>query len=270
MSEGLKVIRAELPYFDEIEVFPIADLHLGDEFTDEKLIRSTVNYIMASPNRFVMLNGDLMNTALTTSVSDSYSEKYPPSKQIEITASILRPLADAGRILAMTSGNHEDRVYKATGIDMTAILAKELGILDRYSDNNYVLFVKFGRSIHADCKSSINKKNVYSFYCMHGAGGGRKSGGKLNRVMSMSESVDADIYVMSHVHDVMYKPAIICKTDIQNMTVSMMKREYLITNAWQSFGGYGMKFGFTPASNEIGYVILNGNGKKKTRYVCGI
>jgi len=270
MPDGLKVIKVELPYFKDIEVYPFADFHIGDAFTNEIIIKNAIDYILAEPNRFVILNGDLCNTALAQSVSDSYAEKYTPTEQIKHTANILKPLSKAGRILSMTGGNHEDRVYKATGLDMSAFLAQEMGILDRYADNSYILFVKFGRSIHADCENTKTKRNVYSFFCRHGSGGGKKMGGKANNVQSMQETVDADVYVMSHVHTPMIFSDSTFKCDYQNMTVSKRDRFFLISNAWQEVGGYGLKQGFTPASNKMSYVVLNGNGRKDIRGRLGI
>lgn len=269
LEKGLKVFRVELPYFNKVEIIPLADLHIGDAFTVEQLVKDTVSYIMEKPYRFVILNGDLMNMALKGSKSDVYSEKYSPSDQVKYTAELLKPLWLNGRILAMQSGNHEDRVYEQTGIDISAWLAAEMGLQDRYNNNSFVLFVKFGRSIN--WTQTRDKKNVYSFYVRHGVGaGGRKSGGKLNKVMEMSETIDCDVYIMSHVHDPILKPSIVYRTDNQNMTIYPAKRDYIITNAFQSFGGYGQKLGFNPASNEISYITLNGNGKKKTILTSGI
>jgi len=264
----MKVIKVELPYFDRIEVFPIADLHVGDECTDEKAIASTIDYILAEPNRFVILAGDLMNTALKNSKSDIYSAKYSMDEELNVTARILKPLADAKRILAMTPGNHEDRVFKETGLDVGSWLAEKLGVLDRYSNNSFVLFVRFGKSVN--WTTTRNKKNVYSFYVRHGSSAGGKSGNKLNKVMQMSDIIDCDINIMGHVHDGLVKSSVRFKCDIQNMTLSEQKIDYLITNAWQSFSGYGLKLGFTPTSKEVSYVILNGNGPKKTILVNGI
>ena len=86
----------------------------------------------------------------------------------------------------------------------------------------------------------------------------------------MSDVIDCDINVMSHVHDGMVKSSKRFKTDIQNCTIYEQKIDYLITNAFQDFGGYGLKLGFNPASKEISYVILNGNGPRKTILVNGI
>jgi len=168
----------------------------------------------------------------------------------------------------MGTGNHEDRVYKHTGIDVSRMLALEMGLVERYSDNSFVLFVKFGKADGYSIRQP--KQNVYSFFCSHGYGGGKKSGSKMNNVVDMTKTVDADIYVFSHVHDVMGKPTDAFRCDYQNMVLKRTTKWHLISNAWQDFGGYGLKQGFPPSSREVGYVVLNGNGKKRVKLRIGI
>ena len=153
-----------------MEIIPIGDVHVGDEFSDLKMFKNVVDYVMAKPNRYVILNGDLMDMALTTSVSDSYGAVLSPSQQIKKVADILRPLKK--RILGMLGGNHEFRVYKSTGIDISRYLALELGIEHLYCDNSFMLFVKVGES--QTSRPSKIKQQVYSIFVQHGHGGGRK------------------------------------------------------------------------------------------------
>ena len=268
MAEGINVIKVELPYFDEIEVIPIADVHIGDEWTNINIVKNTIDYVLANPNRFVILNGDLADMALRMSVSDTYGATMSPAQQVINVAKIFQPLVDNNRVLAMGTGNHEDRVYKHTGIDVSRMIALEMGIQERYSDNSFVLFVKFGKA--ESSVPSRPKQNVYSFYCSHGYGGGKKSGSKMNNVVDMPRTVEADIYIFSHVHDVMGKPSDSFRCDYQNMTLSRQTRWHLISNAWQDFGSYGLKQGFPPASREVGYVVLNGNGKKRVKLRIGL
>jgi ribosomal protein S18 acetylase RimI-like enzyme len=58
----------------ECEIHTLADLHMGDAQCDYKLIKDRVDYIAKTPNAFCILNGDLMNNATKTSISDSYAE----------------------------------------------------------------------------------------------------------------------------------------------------------------------------------------------------
>lgn len=269
MSEGIKVIKVELPHFDEIEVYPVSDLHWSDEQTDEKKFLQFIDFILEKDNRFVVLNGDMLNMALIVSVSDTYSEKYSPSESVTQLAFHLRKLVEQNRILGMGTGNHEDRVYKYTGIDVSKYLAMESGLpLERYSENSFLLMIKFGNSVNS--RKGNLKKNVYSLFFHHGVGGGRMKGGKLNMVVRMNQIVIADAYVVGHVHDPMMTNTLIYDVDYQNMRLKQRKQYYMVSNAWQNYGGYGQKFGFAPASTELTYMKLNGNGEKKIKLILGL
>lgn len=268
-SEGIKVIQVDLPDFDFIEVYPVSDLHWGEPETDEQMFLNFIEFILSEPNRFVILNGDLLNTALTISVSDTYSEKYAPSEGITSLAFHLAKLVQKDRILAMGTGNHEDRVYKVTGIDSSKYLAMESGLpMERYSSNSFLVFVKFGKS--AISRPSKQKKNVYSIFCHHGVGGGRLKGGKINMVVRMNQIVTADVFVVGHVHDPMLTGTKIFETDNSNMTIREKKQYYIISNAWQIYGGYGQKFGFPPAFTDMSFMKIKGNGSKKIKLELGI
>ncbi len=268
MVEGIKVISVTLPEeMHEIELIPIGDVHIGDEFSDEKLFNDVVSYILEKPNRFVILNGDLMDMALTMSVSDSYGAKYSPAKQIQKVAEILRPIKD--RILGVLGGNHEFRTYKYTGIDVTHYLSVELGIQDRFSDNSFVLFIKVGRSENS--RPSKTKQQVYSIFVQHGSGGGRKNGAKLNKLNDSGGIIaDADIFIMGHVHTPISNVMSTFKTDTQNMTVVRHNKYFLLHNSYLSFGGYGLTHGYTPSAKEITYATLFTQGKKRIRLSIGL
>ncbi len=68
----MKAIRCDLPYAETIEIHPMADLHIGDPNSDFKLILSRIEYIKNTPNAYCILNGDLMDTAVSASVGDTY------------------------------------------------------------------------------------------------------------------------------------------------------------------------------------------------------
>lgn len=264
--EGLKVIRVELKEeFDFIEIIPIADVHYGDFWTDEKAVEKAFDYVLEKPNRFIILNGDLINNGIKTSKTNIYAEKLTPSNQLDRAKRRLIRVKD--RILAMGTGNHEERTALEVNIDMSYLLARELGIEDRYADNSFILFVKFGKS--DNWRPLKPKKNVYSMFIWHGSGGGKKSGGKLNNTMEMLRTAVVDIYIMSHVHDPILKPDKIFQDDISNMSVYERSLYYMTTNAWQDFGGYGQKFGYSPVSKDMTSIILNGNGKKKCKLISG-
>ena len=89
----MQVIKFDLPDdVDSLEIHTLADLHIGDNFCDIELVRNTIDYISDTENAYVILNGDLMNNATKTSVSDSYAEKLSPMEQISTLVDLLTPI----------------------------------------------------------------------------------------------------------------------------------------------------------------------------------
>jgi len=263
--DGIKVIKVELPYFDTIEVIPISDTHIGEEFADVESLKAVVRWVLLKPNRFVILNGDIMNIALKNSKSDVYTEKIPISRQLSFARMIFEPIID--RIIGISPGNHEERIRRETNLDMMYLFAKELGLEDRYADNSFLIFIKFGRSKHA--YAGQNKQLVYSIFVWHGAGGGSTSGGTLNKLMKMSDTVIADLYIMGHKHVPIATSAPVYLCDYQNMTKYELYLHFLSTNAYLEFGGYGQRAGYRPPSKHIVSAELNGRKKKAIKLKIG-
>ena len=104
-------IRADLPReLKTLEIHTFADLHLGDKHTDMDLIKSRIKEVKEKENAYCILNGDLLNNATKTSVSDSYAEEIPPMEQIQKAIDLFNPIKD--KILAITTGNQKAGLIK--------------------------------------------------------------------------------------------------------------------------------------------------------------
>lgn len=195
-----------------IELHTFSDWHIGDKSCDIAAIKKQIQYVLDNKNAYVICNGDLMNNATKTSVSDCYAEEIPPMEQLAMLCELLEPIKD--KILVLTQGNHEARTYRTDGIDLTALVAKQLGIYDRYVREGGVLFLRFGKT------SSHNHElpQLYSIYCTHGSGGGRKEGAKAIRLADMASIVDCDIYIHSHTHLPMVMKQNFYRTDTTHST----------------------------------------------------
>ena len=256
----MKTIKCDLPAdLKEIELHVLSDWHMGDKHHDAFHTEAILNRIKNTPNAYCVLNGDLMDSAIATSVGDSYGAELNPMEQLKLCVKIFKPLADDGKILAILPGNHENRVWKSCGIDTTAMMAAQLGLSHRYSETAALLFIRFGKNSKAD---HHGRKIVYTAYISHGSGGGKRVGGKINRLEDMANIVDADIYVMGHVH----QPAIIrnayYRVSAANSSVLCVDRLFVNTAAALSYGGYGEAQGFRPASKENPVIYLSGTEKK--------
>lgn len=251
----MKVIKRDLPSdIDKLTIIPISDVHIGDKTANLKAFREVIERIKNEPNTYTILNGDLCNMALKNSKSDVYSDELTPMEQVIQIINFLEPIKD--KILVMSNGNHEDRITKDTSIDILYLVAKQLRIEQVYSPSWWYLYLSFGK----DRKGrSVN----YTLTGYHGSGGGRKSGGKINRLEEMSQVVIADIYLMGHVHKPIATKGVIFTPYYQSKTLSKQEMYYLISNSFVEYeGSYAEKMGMIPSNNGITEAILDGKEKQ--------
>lgn len=234
-------------------VLPMADTHIGDAHCDMQLILDTVKRIQESPNYYTILDGDLMNTAIAGSKSDVYHEAMPPSEQLAKCVELFGGLAEAGKILAVLPGNHEERVSRTAGVDLTELFCRELDIPHLYSPTSALVFLRFGEN-H---KKGRRYKIVYSIYVNHGRGGGRRTGGKMNALEDMARIVTADVYLVGHTH----QPAVFRNAHyIATPQCTVSKREQVFINTasfldWD--GSYGDRLGYVPNSKRMPVIRLD-------------
>lgn len=247
----MKIITADLPQYETLEIYPLADVHTGDPLQDKKRLKDFMSEVLAEDNRYVIVNGDIINNAVRHGVSDIYTEVLNPNQQIDATVTLLEPVKD--RILVITEGNHENRTYKQDGLLIMYQVAQRLGIADTYSPGAYLLFVKFGKSQGRGCR-----KMPYAIYGKHGNGGGRKVGAKAIRLFEMAEVIDADVFLHSHTHVPMVLRKTFHRVDYRNEKVTQIEQLFINTNAFLQYGGYGEDKGFAPTSTIYPKIILNG------------
>ena len=247
----MKIITHELPQFETLEIYPLADVHTGDPLQDKKRVKDFFDEVQAQENRYIIVNGDIINNAVRHGVSDIYTEELNPNQQIDATVALLEPIKD--RILCITEGNHEGRTYKNDGILIMYQVAQRLGIVDTYSSGAYLLFVKFGKS-----QGRESRKMPYAIYGKHGHGGGRKVGAKAIRLFEMAEVIDADVFLHSHTHVPMVLRKTFHRVDYRNEKATQIEQLFINTNAFLNYGGYGEDKGFSPTSTIYPKIILNG------------
>lgn len=252
----MKPILIELPEKTKhVELHPLFDWHLGDSQADFSLMQKTLEHIQKTPNAYCVLGGDLMDSATAHSIGDTYGANLQPMEQLKECVKLFKPLADKGKILAVLHGNHENRIYKECGVDITALMSAQLGIADRYSATTAVLIIKLGRD------KRHSRPVRYSVYLTHGSGGGRREGGKINRLVDYASIVDCDCYICGHTH----LPALLRNKYFQITdagTVVPVERLFVNAASALGYGGYGDVQGYRPASTINPIVHFDGTQKR--------
>lgn len=260
----MKPIKIDLSEkLESIELHVFADEHIGDEQCDLQRLKDRIKYVSEKENAFCVLNGDIIDNATKTSIGDTYAQEFNPMEQLRIAQELFEPIKN--KCFAITHGNHEARTYRKEGIDLSYLLASQLGLADRYTPTSALIFIRFGKdkkgTKRTNDKSKV-RKICYSVFMLHGSGGGRKEGAKAIRLADMQSIVDADIFIHSHTHLPMIMKQGFHRIDTRNSTVALVNKLFVNTAANLNYGGYGEAQEFKPSSKETPVIYLNGKTKE--------
>ena len=237
---------------EKIEILPLSDLHIGDPGFNEPALKNYLRYVQAEQNRYILLNGDVINNATKGSVSDIYTETMPPRRQIECAADILDPVSD--RILGIVSGNHERRTDKESGISPVEILAEKLKV--PYFGIETLLKIRLGKNTHW-------RQTYYTIYATHGWGGGRLRGGKVNNLERLKNIVLCDVYCMAHTHGQVSFPSVIYVPETKHDAVTERVMWFVNSGSFLERGsGYAAAKGYEPQLIGCPIIELSGSEKK--------
>ena len=259
----MNIIKVNLPReLESIELHVFADEHIGDEHSDINRVIERIEYVKNTPNAYCILNGDIMDNATKTSIGDTYTQVFNPMEQLAKAVELFAPITD--KILCITHGNHENRTYKKEGINLSRLIAKQLGLEDRYTPTSAVLFIRVGEDAHGRKETNGSGKYrqmCYTLYVLHGSGGGRKEGAKAIRLADMASIIDTDIYIHSHTHLPMIMKQAYHRIDPRNSTVALVDKLFVNTAANLKYGGYGEAGEFKPSSTDTPVIYLCGTKK---------
>jgi hypothetical protein len=240
---------------DYITLLPFADWHDDDPNCNKEFVEMEVE-AAKNEDTFVILHGDIVNFAFKSSKSDVYCSRKSPQESLDWAVETLYPIKD--KILVLEDGNHEDRLWKECGIHAGRYIANSLGIKERYAENGALLFLSFGEQggkFH-------NRPMCYTVYVVHGCGGGRKAGGKVNKVIDMMMTVDADIYLHGHTHLPFQTAMGFYRTCLSNKSVKFVNKLFVNSSSALNYGGYGEKLGYNPSAMAHIEISLDGSRRR--------
>lgn len=234
---------------DTIPVFLFGDTHFGHIGCRKDLIADHIA-LAKEQDAYWAHMGDIAD-AITISDKrydkDNMDDDLPTMKdQYEYAVELFKVL-DPEKCLGVLTGNHDDKVRRMspTGYDyaMTGFAAP-LG----------VPYLEFSGFVTLCFENQYHDRSKKSFYLWHGAGGGRKTGGKINRLEDMAAGFNADIYAVGHYHVLAhtvkgYKEHV---TNGRHDHIAKKAKYYMITGGYlegyvEDVSTYVSRFGYMPS-----------------------
>lgn len=196
----------------------IGDVHCGSPQFDQKRFLRMIDYCLTN-NLYVFLMGDLIEVGIKTSIGAGvYEQEYPAQTQFEQIIEWLMPLAKKKLILGSHSGNHEDRIYQTTGVNVSKIIARELGI----------------PFLGDACWSKFKVGDIlYHIYSLHGRTGARFEGTALLALERISANFFCDVVAMGHAHKSI-SSAVLMQRVIGNQVIEHRKH-LIITGSYLKY-----------------------------------
>jgi len=230
----------------ELELVPIGDVHLGSKEFNLAKLKKTVDYVKATKNARVVLMGDLVDIGLKDSIgAGTFDNDIDPETQLDGIIDYLEPIKN--KIWCLLGGNHEERIRMRTSIDINKIIARALGV--PYVGSQCLMKVMCG-------------KTNYIVFMAHGATGATTPAGKINSVMKYGNYIDADVYLMGHVHELAHHTTEYFRVDMGNKQIIKDKRHYVITGHYLNYGGYAEAKGYAPGKTGSPIVKLTRDTKR--------
>lgn len=250
----MEFIRVDLPAtLLDMELHIFADEHIGNPQSDLDRVKARIDIVKNTPNAYAVLDGDILDNTTKASLGDIYTQVFNPMEQVRLGTELFQPIKD--KILCITRGNHEDRTYRTDGIDLSGLIAHDLGLHDRYSPTAAVLCLTLGSDEEATRKGT---PVAYTMYILHGAGGGRKMGAKAIRLEEMASIIDCDVYIHAHTHQPISFRKGFYRVSSKRKQLTYVERLFVNVASNLTYGGYAETKEFPPGSLKSPIIYLSG------------
>ena len=234
---------------DKLTLCLQGDEHIGSKYHDGELLKRVIDWEMEQDNVAVIGMGDLIECSTRDSVGAGVFEQDEiVQKQLEHAVDLYKPLADSGKLLGLHRGNHEQRVFNHSGLDLTAVMAKMLGIKN------------FG--IGVAHKFRVGNQN-YTAYTAHGHSGARMVHTKIKATIDLANMIDVDIYAIGHLHQLSHHVREFYRVNMKKGIVEESSKHFLITGSFLNhWGSYAQQAGYEMARKGSPKIKLSGLEKQ--------
>ena len=246
MLSDFTLIQAKFEDLDQLNIYPLGDVHIGSKEFDLELFNQWIEMVKNDPNGAVVIIGDMMNMGLRNSKSNVYEEKLSPMEQKELCYELLLPIAD--KIIGGCPGNHEYRAVKEVGTNPLYDVFCRLRIEDRYRENACFIKLTVGKQ--------GKNPNTYGVVLTHGSSKSKDD--------KWTYGVDGcDCFISGHTHEATHKPFGKIRMDLTHNKVKTVGYQQVVVIPFQRYGGYAVRGKYMP--NHLGQfqrITFDGNSKR--------
>lgn len=230
-------------------IVPYADVHWGSPHCNSNLWLDNLQESWENKNHYLLLVGDLLEAATRTSIGGGiYEQKKHAGDQLEEIVNILKPFADEKRILGLTNGNHEDRIYDMSGVDVSQLMAKELN----------VPYYKHGGNF----RFKVGNNNYHAYFT-HGTSGSRLPYTKIKACLNLATFQRMDLYGIGHVHDLQHHTQEYQYIDNRSDSLKAGNSHFIICGHYLNWkNSYAQKASMVPSKQGTPKIELSGLEKE--------
>lgn len=241
MIPDKNVIYRNLGAMNTANVYLLADVHLGAEECDYEAFQSLVLGLKKQKDAFVMVQGDMIDNGVKSSVTGPYGQTMRPAEQKREMAKTLEPIRD--KILCIIPGNHEGRSGKEVDDCPAYDIASKLDLEDIYRENAAYLYLELGKDKMHD--------RPYRYYGLvqHGKGGGKKPGSTVNNADDYFQAVEGfDFLAIAHSHKAFALRGSKLELDPVRRVILQKPTIVMCANSWLNYGGYAIRGMYRPVA----------------------
>ena len=250
MQPDMKPILFNAPAeFETVEIYPIHDLHYGNEQFNLNKWKKLKEEILSEPNRYCIFVGDMMEMAIPGSKSDVFSQTETPEAQKEwISYELSGELKD--RTIAVVSGNHEqNRATKICGLRPLYDACCYARLQEKYRENFAVVDIGVGQR-------RKDRKSQYVGFITHRA--------RDLKGWSTADTLEGfDFLLYGHDHDPKEHSRAHLAYDGKNKKLSVKSVETVNCGSFLTYGGYAARAAYRPPSDKLYKLVLCPKGDKK-------
>ena len=200
---------------DVFTVVLLGDVHLGAAACDEVLFQQCINRIRDGANTFFIAMGDMADAVHRhdkrhredTMARWLHGKGAIIKHQRDRLIDLLRPIGP--QCLAYVLGNHEDAIDKETSSDIYLDVIEAI----RATPDTDIRMGLSGWLLLKFRRTEKGGTQAYRFFLHHGWNGGDLMGSNALKLERLSESYEADVYVMGHTHKRIAFPTVVTGID---------------------------------------------------------